>query len=236
MAGEWKKDRESFEKIDVRKMTGNFLPMLLEKAGKVPAGEGIRVIQSFEPIPLYSALEAMGFEYATEKAPDGAYHVFFYRREEVEAKLPGGADAPLKPTAILNFKRIDDSLADLTVRFWELVWGGRDPALGQKTKLLLSLANAVGAGRFRQAVRELVKAYSIGCSVAEMDELFTLFAWNQGIGHFASEIGPSPLFGAYQLIKRLEGKGTTREEIMKRLMEEFGEKNPAVGTAHRKKD
>ena len=102
--------------------------------------------------------------------------------------------------------------------------------------MLLSLANGVGAGRIRQATRELVKAYALGVTVAELDELFSMFVWNGGVGTFASEIGPSSLFGAYQLIKTLENKGKTREEVMTAVMETYGEKNPEVGVVpHGKK-
>jgi len=48
------------------------------------------------------------------------------------------------------------------------------------------------------------------------------------VGNFASEIGPSPVFGAYQLIKGLEAKGKPRAEIMEALLEKYGEKNPEV--------
>ena len=135
---------------------------------------------------------------------------------------------PLKPTAILNFKKIDNALADIVVNFWNLTWGKETPAIDQKTILLLSLANGVGAGRIRQATRELVKAYAMGVSVAELDELFSMFVWNGGVGTFASEIGPSSLFGAYQLIKTLESKDKSRNEVMKALLSKFGEKNPEV--------
>ena len=137
---------------------------------------------------------------------------------------------PLRPLALGSFKRIDAELGRITGNFWKLVWNKESPAIDQKTKYLLSLANAVGALRFRQATRELVKAYAIGLTVAEMDELFTLFAWNQGIGTFASEIASSPVFAAYQLIKTEEAKGKERQEIMKRLVENFGENNPDVTT------
>jgi alkylhydroperoxidase/carboxymuconolactone decarboxylase family protein YurZ len=135
---------------------------------------------------------------------------------------------PLKPLVFTNFKRIDGQLSNLVANFWKLVWGKEAPAIDQKTKYLLSLANAVGAGRYRQATRELVKAYAIGLTVDEIDELFTLFVWNQGAGYFASEIGPSPLFAAYQRIKTLEHQGHSREEIMKELMRDFSENNPAI--------
>lgn len=101
----------------------------------------------------------------------------------------------MKPTAIVNFNTIDPKLADNVVNFWEYIWANESSAIDMKTRLLLSLANGVGAGRMRQAVRELVKAYTIGVTSAELDDVFAMFAWNQGVGFFASEIGPSALFG-----------------------------------------
>ncbi len=228
MSKEWENKKDEFTVVDVRKLSGNFLPGLLKRAAQLEVGEGLCVVQSFEPIPLYSAMADLGFEHSTEKAADSEYRVYFYRVEKIEADFSGAGDMPLKPTAIVNFKNIDNSLADIIVNFWNLIWGQEQPAIDQKTKLLLSLANGVGAGRLRQATRELVKAYALGVTVAELDELFSMFVWNGGVGTFASEIGPSPLFGAYQLIKTGEHKGLDRETIMGELMEKFGEKNPEV--------
>ena len=53
-------------------------------------------------------------------------------------------------------------------------------------------------------------------------------AWNQGIGYFSSEIGPSTLFAAYKTIKNMEKLGKGRDEICGILKEKFGEKNPDV--------
>lgn len=231
---DWKKTKDTFETIDVRNGTGNFLPGLLKKARQMDTGSGLCIVQSFEPIPLYSAMKELGFEHVTEKGAEGEYRAYFFRKEIRESTYRNTGDLPLKPTAIVNFKKIDNILANITVNFWELIWGKENPAIDLKTKLLLSLANAVGAGRIRQATRELVKAYSIGLTVPEMDELFSLIAWNGGIGTFSSEIGPSPLFAAYQMIKDMEDRGKTREEILGVLMENFGENNPAVGVIHRK--
>ena len=137
---------------------------------------------------------------------------------------------PLKPSALVNFRKTDSQLSNIIGNFWKLVWGNDNPAIDQKTKYLLSLSNAVGGDRYRQATRELVKAYSAGTTVDELDELFTLFVWNQGAGHFASEIGPSQLFAAYQLIKLQEEHGNSRENVMGTLLKNFGENNPDVGT------
>lgn len=137
---------------------------------------------------------------------------------------------PLRPMALINFKKTDERLANIVGNFWQLIWADKESAIDQKTKYLLSLANAVGARRFRQATRELVKAYAAGTTVAELDELFCLFVWNQGAGEFASEVGPSPLFGAYQLVKEMEISGENREKIVEALKAQFGEENPMVST------
>ena len=139
---------------------------------------------------------------------------------------------PLRPTALVNFKKTDDELAKIVGGFWQLIWARTSPAIDQKTKYLLSLANAVGARRFRQATRELVKAYAAGTTIAELDELFCLFVWNQGVGEFASEIGPSSLFAAYQMAKEMESQDASRDQIVKALKQRFGETNPAVGTSY----
>ena len=59
-------------------------------------------------------------------------------------------------------------------------------------------------------------------------QTFELLAWNQGIGFFSSEIGPSALFQAYKLIKNGEKQGKSREDICSALREKFGEKNPEM--------
>ena len=46
-----------------------------------------------------------------------------------------------------------------------------------------------------------------------LGDVFELLAWNQGIGFFSSEIGPSALFQAYKLIKSGEKQGKSREDI-----------------------
>ena len=78
------------------------------------------------------------------------------------------------------------------------------------------------------ADREQVKAYIYGVESAALDDVFELLAWNQGIGFFSSEIGPSTLFQAYKLIKNGEKQGKSREDICSALREKFGEKNPEM--------
>ena len=220
----WKDKTSEFKTIDVRHLQGNFFPGLQKQAKGVKVGEGLKIIQTFEPYPLYGALEALGFEHHTEQAGGHEFHVYFYRAEERE----DAETAPFRPLALLNYPMIDEDLGKIAADFWNLTWNDDKRTLPYETRLLLSLANAVGAGRMRQASRELVKAYAYGVDSAALDDVFELLAWNQGIGYFSSEIGPSPLFQAYKLIKTHEKKGTGRDEIKQMLMEQFGEKNAEV--------
>ncbi|MFA6872141.1 MAG: hypothetical protein WCQ82_07970, partial [Bacteroidaceae bacterium] len=72
-------------------------------------------------------------------------------------------------------------------------------------------------------------SYYLGTTVAELSEVFALIVWNQGIGHFSSELAQSALFKAYITIKKSEQKGLSKKEIMVVLEENFGEKNPETG-------
>lgn len=221
---EWFSKISSFKKMDVRNAQGNFFPALREQASKMQIGEGLEIIQKFEPLPLYEVMDGLGFERLTKQISENEWHVYFYRRT-IDEK---GMDIPFRPAALLNFPLIDEDLGNVAVNFWDLTWNDKKRYLPYETRLLLSLTNAVGAGRMRQATRELVKAYIHGIDSQALDDVFELLAWNQGIGYFASEIGSSTLFKAYKHIKNREKAGTEREKICSELMEKFGESNPDV--------
>ena len=221
---EWEERVSCFRTIDVRGIQGNFFQGIKNQAMKIPEGEGIEIIQSFDPIPLYEVMEGLGYEHHTEKKGDAEYHAYFYRREVKQ----GEKDIPMRPAALTNMSLIDERLGNIAVNFWDLTWNDGHRHLPYEIRLLLSLANAVGAGRMRQAARELVKAYIHGLDSTALDDVFELLAWNQGIGYFSSEIAPSALFAAYKTIKNMEKQGRERSEICETLKEKFGEKNPEV--------
>ena len=220
----WKDRTESFKKIDVRGMAGNFFAGLKKQAMELPVGSGMEIIQTFDPLPLYEVMEGLGYEHHTIKLADNEYHAVFFRTHLGE----DDRSIPMRPAALTNLPLIDEGLGKLAVNFWDLTWNDKHRYLPYETRLHLSLTNAVGAGRMRQATRELIKVYAQGIDSAALDDVFELLAWNQGIGHFSSEIGPSTLFAAYKTIKMGEKQGKSREEINTLLLEKFGEKNPDV--------
>ena len=169
-------------------------------------------------------MEDLGYEHHTDQKNDTEYHAYFYRVMVKQEEK----DIPMRPAALTNMPLIDEKLGNIAVNFWDLTWNDENRHLPYEIRLLLSLTNAVGAGRMRQATRELVKAYIHGLDSAALDDVFELLAWNQGIGYFSSEIGPSTLFMAYKSIKKMEKQGKERIEICETLKENFGEKNPDV--------
>ncbi len=221
---DWKDKTSSFKTIDVRGIQGNFFQGLKKQAMELPQGEGLEIIQSFEPIPLYEVMEGLGFERHTEQKADSEFHAYFYR---IEVKAED-KDIPMRPAALTNMPLIDEDLGKVAVEFWDLTWNDNRRHLPYEMRLLLSLTNAVGAGRMRQATRELVKSYIHGLDSGALDDVFELLAWNQGIGYFSSEIGPSTLFKAYKSIKNMEKQGKDRSEICAMLKEKFGENNADV--------
>ena len=48
---DWKDKTAEFKRIDVRGIQGNFFPGIRKQADQVPVGNGLEVVQSFEPIP-----------------------------------------------------------------------------------------------------------------------------------------------------------------------------------------
>ena len=75
----WKDKIGTFEVMDVRGKKMDFFPALKAKAAALKNGEGLHIIQTFEPVPLYPVLALMGFERHTEKVSSSEYHVWFYR-------------------------------------------------------------------------------------------------------------------------------------------------------------
>ena len=221
---EWMNKTADFKIIDVRGIQGNFFQGIKKQAANTEVGNGLEIIQSFDPIPLYEVMAGLGFEHYTEQKDDAEFHAYFYRTEQ---KTDNG-DIPMRPAALTNMPLIDEELGKVAVQFWNVTWNDSKRHLPYEIRLLLSLTNAVGAGRMRQATRELVKAYIHGLDSAALDDVFELLAWNQGIGYFSSEIGPSTLFQAYKTIKNMEKQGKERGEICEMLKEKYGEKNPDV--------
>ena len=142
----WKNKAQGFQTVDVRHIQGSFFEGLKKRAEALEVGEGLHIIQTFEPHPLYAVMEGLGYEHHTEQRSEAEFHVWFCRVEKKE----GDSSAPFKPLALLNYPMIDEKLGQIAVDFWETTWQSEKRVLPYETRLLLSLTNAVGAGRMQQ--------------------------------------------------------------------------------------
>ena len=109
----WKDKMKEFQTIDVRHLHGNFFEGLKKKAEDLAVGQGLHIVQSFEPYPLYAVMEGLGYEHFTEKTGETEFHAYFYRmgnkcRED---------DAAFKPLALLNYPMIDEELGRIAADF-----------------------------------------------------------------------------------------------------------------------
>lgn len=190
-------------------------------------GEGLHIIQTFEPHPLYAVMEGLGYEHHTEQRGEAEFHVWFCR---VEKKV-GDSSAPFKPLALLNYPMIDES------------WGRSPWILGDhmaEREARTALRNAAAAvpdqrsGRRPDAAGGARAGKSIYPRRGERRSGRCVRAAGMESGHrfFSSEIGPSALFQAYKLIKNGEKQGKSREDICSALREKFGEKNPEMQVLH----
>ncbi len=116
MTEDWEIKKESFDVLDGRGEAGDFLPVVLKRAEKVAVGEGLCVVQSFDPIPLYSTLDDLGFEHMTDKVSDNEYRAYFFRTASKEPT----AGKTLHPAALANYGKTDKALGKIAAQFWQL--------------------------------------------------------------------------------------------------------------------
>ena len=76
--------------MDVRHIQGSFFEGLRKRAEALEVGEGLHIIQTFEPHPLYAVMEGLGYEHHTEQRGEAEFHVCFavWRRRKATAPLP----------------------------------------------------------------------------------------------------------------------------------------------------
>ena len=57
---DWKDKTTGFKKIDVRGIQGNFFQGIKKHAINTEISNGLEIVQSFDPIPLYDVMEGLG--------------------------------------------------------------------------------------------------------------------------------------------------------------------------------
>ena len=76
-----------FEEMDARELEGNFLPQIMNTARTLKPNTGLKLIQSFEPLPLINVLKGIGFDHFTEKVSKEEYIIYFYKTNGTEETI-----------------------------------------------------------------------------------------------------------------------------------------------------
>ena len=66
---------EAAETLDAREVDGEPFGDIMSALADLDDGETLRLINSFEPEPLYGVLAERGFDHETERVADDEWHV-----------------------------------------------------------------------------------------------------------------------------------------------------------------
>lgn len=54
--------------------------VIMETVNRLSDGEGLLLLNTFEPVPLYRVLGRLGFDHEAEEREDGTWYVWFHRQ------------------------------------------------------------------------------------------------------------------------------------------------------------
>jgi len=85
---EWYDEIKQFIIYDVREEDGYFFPKIIEKLRQLKPSQALKVVNSFDPLPLKRMFDEKGGKYFSEKITDTEYHLTI---------LPTGDDLAINP-------------------------------------------------------------------------------------------------------------------------------------------
>ena len=127
----WKDRKDSFEVLEVRSMKTDPFDIILKKAYDIPEDHGFILIQKFEPAPMISMLEEMGFDYLTVQKGMFEYWVYFHKKiseeseEEASSEKVDAVIQSATPVAypvimrLLQSKKIRKNINIKELKVWE---------------------------------------------------------------------------------------------------------------------
>jgi len=68
-------DSSEVRELDVREVDGEPFGDIMSALNELDDGETLRLINSFEPVPLYDVLDERGFDHESRQVEDGVWHV-----------------------------------------------------------------------------------------------------------------------------------------------------------------
>lgn len=66
---------EPVQELDVRDVDGEPFGQIMDALDDVGEDEALRLVNSFEPVPLYDVLRQKGYQYDAEQVTDEEWHI-----------------------------------------------------------------------------------------------------------------------------------------------------------------
>ena len=88
----WRDRKEDFEMLEVRSMKTDPFDIILKKAYGTKEDDGFILIQKFEPAPMISMLNEMGFDHITEQKGMFEYWVYFHKKISEDGEEESSSD------------------------------------------------------------------------------------------------------------------------------------------------
>lgn len=82
--------KDNVLELDVRPiLAGGRDPLkeILQHVGKLHEGQALKIINTFEPIPLYHLMDEKGFRYQTERASENVYITWFQKKKNASMSI-----------------------------------------------------------------------------------------------------------------------------------------------------
>lgn len=68
-------DSSEVQELDVRAVEGEPFGDIMSALNRLEDGETLRLINSFEPVPLYDVLDERGFDHESRQVDDGVWYI-----------------------------------------------------------------------------------------------------------------------------------------------------------------
>lgn len=68
-------DDAATRRLDAREIDGEPFGDIVDAMADLEDGDRLRLVNSFEPVPLYEVLDERGFDHETEQVADDEWHV-----------------------------------------------------------------------------------------------------------------------------------------------------------------
>lgn len=119
MIGLTQKNMETFDVRPILASGSDPLQQILQKINSIKEGGVLKIVNTFEPVPLISLLKKQGFESHTMIRPDGIFETYFHKPGAVSEIVPT-AGGPVAEDWAARMEQFRNRMTETDVRSFEM--------------------------------------------------------------------------------------------------------------------